>query len=350
MAWIKKTIAWALALKPARVFRHFAERRGFLLAGGLSYQSLFAVFAAIWVGFAVFGLFLRSNLALSAAFFDTIAQSVPGLLDWRGADGVIDPDQLMQAEILGWTGAIAAVGLLFTALGWLASTREAIRALFDLPGEQLNFFLLKLKDLGLALGFGAALIVSAALSVFSTQALGVTIGWLGLREDSILATVTGRALGLGLMLLLDTVTVGMLYRVLSGLTIPIRRLLVGSVLVAVALGILKVLGGALLGGASRNPLLASFAIIIGLLIWFNLVCATILVGASWIAVGMADAGIAADPAVAAARREADRLALAEREAEEAALAAQQRGWFGRLIGRIRPGRSRDRASRDGGDQ
>lgn len=350
MSSIRKAIAWALALKPARVFRHFSERRGFLLAGGLSYQSLFAVFAAIWVGFAVFGLFLRSNLALSAAFFDTIAQSVPGLLAWRGADGIIDPDQLMQAEILGWTGAIAAVGLLFTALGWLSSTRDAVRALFDLPGEQLNFFLLKLKDLGLALGFGVALIVSAVLSVFSTQALGVTFDWLGIGEDSILATMSGRAIGLGLMLVLDTVVVGMLYRVLSGLTIPIRRLLVGSVLVAIALGVLKVLGGALLGGASRNPLLASFAIIIGLLIWFNLVCATILIGASWIAVGMADAGIAADPAVAAARREADLLALAAREAEEAALAAQQRGWFGRLIGRIRPGRSRERAKSDGGDQ
>jgi membrane protein len=256
----------------------------------------------------------------------------------------------MQAEILGWTGAIAAGGLLFTALGWLSSTREAVRALFDLPGERLNFFLLKLKDLGLALGFGAALIVSAALSVFSTQALGVTLDWVGIREGSILAAVTGQVIGLGLMLLLDTVVVAMLYRVLSGLTIPIRRLLVGSVLVAVALGILKVLGGALLGGASRNPLLASFAIIIGLLIWFNLVCATILLGASWIAVGMADAGIAADPAIAAARREADRIALAEREAEEAALAAQQRRWFTRLIGRLRPGRSRERTRGDGGDR
>ncbi len=342
MSWIKKAIDWALALRPVRVFLHFADRRGILLAGGLSYQALFAVFAAIWVGFAVFGLFLRSNLALSDAFFDTIARSVPGLLAWRGRDGIVDPDQLMQAEILGWTGAIAAAGLLFTALGWLASTREAVRALFDLPGERLNFFLLKLKDLGLALGFGAALIVSSALSVVSTQALGATLGWFGIQEESVVAIVTGRVVGLGLMLVLDTVVVGMLYRVLSGLTIPIRRLLVGSVLVAVALGVLKVLGGALLGGASRNPLLASFAIIIGLLIWFNLVCATILLGASWIAVGMTDAGIAADPKVAAERREAERLEREKKEAELAAIAARQRGWFSRLL--------RRRANRDGGPQ
>ncbi len=350
VAWIRKTIAWALTLRPVRVFRHFTERRGFLLAGGLSYQSLFAAFAAIWVGFAVFGLVLRDNLALSSAFFDMIARSAPGLLSWRGEEGVIDPDMLVQAEILGWTGAIAAAGLVVTALGWLSSMRDAIRALFDLPGEQLNFFLLKLRDFGLALGFGAVLLVSSALSVFSTQALGVTLGWLGIPEDSILATLTGRMLGLGLMLLLDSVTVAVLYRVLSGLTIPIRRLIVGTVLVAVVLGVLKVLGGTLLGGASRNPLLASFAIIIGLLIWFNLVCGTILLGASWIAVGMADAGLAADPAVAEARRRQEQAALAAREAEEAALAARQKGWFGRLLSRIRSDRSRSPAERDGGAQ
>ncbi len=320
------------------MFQHYADRRGFLLAGGLSYQALFAVFAAIWVGFAAFGLVLKSNPSLGGAFFDTIARSVPGLLAWRGAEGIIDPDQLMQAEILGWTGAIAAAGLLLTALGWLSSTRDAVRALFDLPGERLNFLLLKLKDLGLALGFGAALLVSSALSVFSTQALDVALGWLDIREGSVIAGVTGRIAGLALMLLLDTVVLGMLYRVLSGLTIPLRRLVVGSVLGAVALGTLKVLGGALLGGAGRNPLLASFAIVIGLLIWFNLVCSAILLGASWIAVGMADAGLAADPKVAAARREAERLALAEQEAQRAALAARQRGWLSRLL---RRGGSRD---------
>ena len=42
---------------------------------------------------------------------------------------------------------------------------------------------------------------------------------------------------------------------------------------------LKLLGTALLGGGTNNPLLASFAVIIGLLIWFNLVCQVILLGA-----------------------------------------------------------------------
>jgi membrane protein len=328
---IKELIEWVSALRPVRVFIHFTDYRGFLLAAGLSFQSIFAVFAGIWVGFATAGLILKNNQYLSDAFFTTLSRSVPGLLTWEGTKGVIEPDQLMQVEILSWTGALAAVGLLFTAVGWLSSARDAVRALFNLPGERLNFLLLKLKDFGLMIGFGVALIVSSALLVFSTQALDQALGWLGLRGDSVLSSTLGRIVGLLLMLLLDTVVLGVLYRVLSGLKIPLRRLIVGSLLGAIALGVLKVLGGALLGGAGRNPLLASFALIIGLLIWFNLICVVILLGASWIAVGMADAGIAADPKIAAERREQERLEREKADAQRARIAAEQRSWFAKLL-------------------
>lgn len=328
--WIARAIAWIMALKPVRVWLHFTERRGLLLAGGLSYQSLFAVFAGIWVGFATGGLVLQANPQLADAFFTLLATSVPGLIAWQGAEGVIQPEQLLQLKVLGITGAIAAGALAFTALGWLSSARDAVRALFDLPGQKLNFFLLKLKDLGLGLGFGAVLLVSAALSVFSTQATGAVLDWVGIRSDSLIANAVGSAAGLLIMLALDTGVLAALFRVLSGLVIPLRRLLFGSLLGGIGLGVLKVLGSLLLGGASRNPLLASFAILIGLLIWFNLVCTVILVTSSWIAVGMADDGLVADPVVAA-QREAEEQRERERIARELERERERRGnWFTRL--------------------
>jgi uncharacterized BrkB/YihY/UPF0761 family membrane protein len=48
-----------------------------------------------------------------------------------------------------------------------------------------------------------------------------------------------------------------------------------------------------IGGAGSNPLLAGFALIVGLLIWFNLVARIYLLAVAWIAIGMDDAGIAA---------------------------------------------------------
>jgi membrane protein len=301
-------IARVQQFKPVRVFTHYTLHRGALLAGGLSYQAIFAIFAAIWVAFSVAGLFLQSNVDLQQSLFRVLSSSVPGLIEDESGDGAIDPDVLLDTGALSWTGAIALGGLLFTALGWLASGRDAIRILFGLGPLPVNLFLQKAKDLGLALAFGATVLVSAVLSLFSTAALSTVLGWMGIGSDSLFAIVVARAVGLVIVLAIDTLVLAAFFRFVAGIIIPRRRLLAGALIGGVALGILKALGSSLLGGASNNPLLASFAVIIGLLIWFNLICQVILLSATWIAVGMIDAGIPLDPVAEAARL--------EREAEE----------------------------------
>lgn len=287
---IQRIVAWVQRLKPVRVFARYTAQRGPILANGLSYQAIFAVFAAIWVTFSIAGSVIAGNPVLLDGLVRFLNDNVPGLID-DGDGGAIDRDLLSQAGILGWTGAIAAVGLLATALGWLASGRDAVRTVFGLPGASTNFLLLKLKDLGLAIGFGIAILASAALSVASTSALGAVFSALGIDERSLPAVLTARGVGLLLVLIVDTIVLGTFFRVVSGIRIPFRMLAQGTILGAVALGVLKALGSALLGGATSNPLLAGFAVIVGLLIWFNLVCQVILISASWIAVTASDAGV-----------------------------------------------------------
>ncbi|TDX80513.1 membrane protein [Rathayibacter sp. PhB151] len=277
--------------RPVRVMLHYSESGGPLFASGLAFQALFAIFAALFVFFAVFGFVLRDNAALRDSLLQLLTSSVPGLIG--GKNALVSIDTLLNSTILGWTGVIAAAGLLWTALNFLGSLRQAVRILFSLPGPTVLFVLLKLKDAGLALVFGAVLIVSAALSVFSTSFVDVAFDVLGIGSDSTLGRVTGTVVGLLIMLALDTATLAGSFRILSGIPIPWKNLWVGALMGGIALGALKVLGTQLLGGASRNPLLASFAVLIGLLIWFNLVCQVILIVASWISVGMSDAGISA---------------------------------------------------------
>jgi membrane protein len=274
-------------LKVARVVAHYFARNGPLLSAGLSYQAIFAVFAAVWVLFAAAGFVIRGNPALLAAIVSALSHAVPGLID-TGAGGAISVDSLLQVGVLGVTGAIAAVGLIFTALGWLASGRDAVRSMFKLSTPPVNFFLLKARDLGLATGFGLVMILSAGLGVLSTTALGAVLTGLGISPDSEFATILARVVGLGLALALDTVVVATFYRVVSAIRIPLSILWQGALGAAVGLGVLKTLGASLLAGASRNPLLASFAAIIGLLIWFNLVCQLILLGAAWVSVTATD--------------------------------------------------------------
>jgi len=315
---IPAIIAKVMKLKPVRVFQHYSTSGGPLMASGLANQGLFATFAGLWVGFSIIGLVIAGNPELRESLVSTIANAVPGLIKSGGTDGAIDPDDLLSAGILNWTGAIALVGLLFTSIGFLASAREAVRRIFVIAPDSTNFVLLKLKDLGLAIGFGVALIISTVLSTISTSALSWVLAVTGIGAESTVGTIGGRIVGLLVVLVIDTAVLAALYRVLAGIPIPLRRLLGGALIGGVGLGALKLLGGLLLGGASNNPLIASFAIIAGLLIFLNLVCQVILVAASWISVGMDDAGIAADPVAAEKdRAERERIAELERLAAEA---------------------------------
>jgi membrane protein len=282
------------------VFTHFTSVGGSILAGGMSYQAIFAIFAALWVGFSIAGLFLTSNPQLLNALYALINRSVPGLI---GADGVIDPESLANAGVFTWTGALALGGLLITVLGWLSTTAQAVRTIFGMPQPSTFFLLVKLRELGLGLLFGLLLVASALLSLATTAALGLLFGLFSIPQDSLWYLTAARLIGLAAALLIDAVTLAGLFRVLSRVRIPLRRLVAGALLGAGGLGLLKLLGGALLGGASKNPLLATFAVIIGLLIWFNLISTVMLLAASWIAVGMNDAGI--EPHTLSADEEAE---------------------------------------------
>ncbi|TFD81999.1 YihY/virulence factor BrkB family protein [Cryobacterium fucosi] len=305
--------------RSVRSVAHFAQTGGAILAGGMTYQAVFAIFAAIWVGFSIAGLVLGSNEQLMSSLIEIINQSVPGLI---GTDGVIEPEQLDGAGVLTWTGAVALVGLLWTTLGWLSTTTQAVRTIFRMPRDGTVFVLAKLRELGLGILFGVALIVSALISLASTEALGAVLGLLGISRDSFWFNAGARTIGLLVVLLIDTATLATLFRVLSRVYIPHRKLILGSALGGVALGTLKVLGGTLLGSTGSNPLLATFAVIIGLLIWFNLMNTVILLTASWISVGMDDAGI--PPVPVDSKRAALEQAEREREARRIAALAELR--------------------------
>jgi membrane protein len=280
-----------LRSRPVRVFQHYNQQGGPLLAAGMSYNAVFATFAALWVTFSVAGFIISGNPVLRDGLVSGINSTVPGLI---GKNGVIDEDDLLSAGALSWTGAIALVGLLLTALGFLASMRDAIRRIFDLPSDTTFFLLQKLRDLGLAIGFGILILVSAGLTFLTNGILQTVFNFLGIDTDSLFATVVGTILGNLLVLLVDFVTVAAAFRILSAVPIPLRRLAAGALIGAIGIDILKgafTLG--LIGGVGNNPLLAGFAVIIGLLIFYNFFCQVLLLAASWIEVGMNDAGIEA---------------------------------------------------------
>ncbi|GAB3397561.1 hypothetical protein GCM10027515_01860 [Schumannella luteola] len=313
MDGIKRLVAWVQQTRAVRVFQRYSSQRGPILASGLAYQALFAIFAAIWAGFSIAGLVISGDQVLREQLISTIGGVVPGLIKTSaGGAGAIDPDVLLAAPAFSLTLVISLVGLLVTALGFLASLRDGIRVIFELPALTGNPVLLKVRDLVVGLGFAVVLIASAGLSYFGTTGAETVLGWLGISSDSVIAFVITRIITIGVMFALDAFTLVALYRVLTGVRIPVERLRGGAIIGAAALGVLKVLfSAAIIGGVGSNPLLKSFAVILGLLIFFNFVCQVILIGAAWIVVGLDDKGIVADPVFLQKRIVEARILLAD---------------------------------------
>jgi membrane protein len=304
---------WVSNLKPYRVWIQFSHHDGNLRTAGMSYQSLFAIFAALWVGFSIAGYWLTSNKQLFGALVDIINDAVPGLIAAGGKKGVISQETLQSlGTTFGWTSIIALIGLLWTAVAWLYYTRQAVRAMFSLERDERNYVLQKITDLGLAVVFGVVLIVSASVSVLTTEAITFVLGLFGIGGGSFWENLLARVIGFAISVALNYFVLVSMYRVLSRVVIPWRFLVLGPLLGAIAISGLSVLGGLLIGGATRNPLLATFAVFVGLLLWFNMICRMILLAAAWIAVGMFDSGI--EPRRRTAEQIAYEKAMAERSA------------------------------------
>ena len=340
----------AIALFPVRVWRHFLARNGFLLSSGMSYQALFAIFAAVYVVFAVAGLWLTGDPDTLNAFVLLLNTYAPGLI---GEDGIISRDDLVEVassstSLFGWTGAVALGGLIWTAIAWITYARMAVRSIFGLPKDTRAYLLLKARDFLAGLAFGTILLVATVLSVVATAFFGWLLGLTGLSGESGWSSGLLQSGALLVVFVIDTIALAVLFRFLSGATMPWRRMWAGSLLGSAAISVLQFLGGFLITGTSANPLLATFAVFIGLLLWFRLTSIVILVAASWIAVE------AADNHETLRRVTPEQLVAEERERERRALvmAAQVRvreaqhelaaaSWLGRFPARRRLARAEE---------
>lgn len=283
MAWVKRVMAVVLSTKPARAFFLYQESQGPKLADGVTYRVLFSAFAGVFLGFAIAGVWLAGNPDAMDALVAAVDSIVPGLV---GPDGLIDQSELVQPLGLGLAGIAASIGLAGTAIGAIGSLRAAMRRIGDRRDDPTFFLWLILRDLGLAIGFGLALVLAAALTVLSTAALSVVFDWLGIGTKSDLYDGTVRGISILLTFAIDTAVIAVMFRALSGLRPNARSLWSGAIIGGIGLTVLQVLSGLFVGGADKNPLLASFASIIALLLWLNFSAQVILLATAYIVVGI----------------------------------------------------------------
>ena len=284
-AVIERLIAWALERKPVRAALRYIESRGPSLADSITYRALFSIFAAVLLGFSVAWWWLSGNPQAWNALVSAVSAAIPGLF---GPDGILNPDDIPESvEMsagLSLAGLASLAALIGAALGAIGALRNALRVLAGQPGDDTAFYWVILRNIALAAGVAVAFVAAAALTFAGRLGVAQIAEFLGL--DSALASWGVRLVSLVVVFALDAALIAGIFWLLSGVKASPRSLWPGALLGGAALLVLQELSSLFVGGASTNPLLASFAALIALLLWVNLSAQVILFAACYIFTGV----------------------------------------------------------------
>ncbi|MFA5607522.1 MAG: YhjD/YihY/BrkB family envelope integrity protein [Leucobacter sp.] len=279
---VQRVISRALQLRIVRAILRYNERRGPMLADSITYRALFSVFAAVLLGFSVVALWMSGNPDVMAALTEALESVVPGI------GRIVDPTNIGAPIGFSVVGVFSLIGLVAAAISAVGSLRTAIRVLADEFSDDTLFLWVLLRNMLVAVGFGGLLGVAAAASVIGGAGIGAVNDWLGVSDGNIVARVLTRVFGIAIVLVIDTLAIALVFRVLSGVRPPARALWFGALIGGIGLTVLQELSGLFVRGATANPLLASFATLVALLIWFNLSSQVILVASSYIITATAE--------------------------------------------------------------
>ena len=219
------------------------------------------------------------SYALGPDAVDTVVEQVdayaPGLADQLELRDILSADRAA-----GLAGLLGLLGLLYSGLGWVDALREAVRAVWHHNVTEGNFLVKKLKDVVILLGLGATLLVSIGISAASGAFSGAALEAVGLDESPV-ATVVTYVLGIALGLLTSTAIFLFLFWRLPKVQSPFRRVLRGALLAGVLFEVLKRVGALYIERTTENPIYGIFAVVVGLLVWINIVSRMLLIVAAW---------------------------------------------------------------------
>ncbi|WP_426183796.1 YihY/virulence factor BrkB family protein [Microbacterium sp. TWP3-1-2b2] len=276
-------IAWALARRIVRAVLLYSERRGPMLADSITYRALFSVFAGLLLGFSIGAIVLAGNEEAWAAIITAVDSAVPGLV---GEGGIVeDPSSVNALEGFSIAGIVSLIALVGAALGAIGSLRIAVRTIAGAVLDDVFWLWVILRNLALAVAIGASFLAAAAVTFLARIGLGFVTDLLGLPSDSVAAEWGIRVVSLLVVFALDALLIFGVFRLLSGQRVGARTIWSGALLGGVGLLVLQELSSLFVGGASSNPLLASFASLLALLIWLNLSAQVILIACAYIVTG-----------------------------------------------------------------
>lgn len=257
-----------------RTVQRYQVQRGDRLAGAVTYFTFLSFFPIIALAFAVVGFFLTIRPDALQTLSAAIDTQLPGLAD------KLRLDQIAGARVQA--GVIGLLGLLYAGLGAVSALRDALREIWLSRKPKPGFVTAKLRDLVALVLIGLTLVVSVVVGGFATTASGTVARRLGLAGSAFEVGVV-RAVGILVALAADMLVFVIILGWLAKPAESRRTVLKGALLGAIGFAVLKQLAALLLAGTMGNPVYATVAVVVGLLVWINLATRLVLYVAAWTA-------------------------------------------------------------------
>ncbi|MFB6962058.1 YihY/virulence factor BrkB family protein [Streptomyces sp. NPDC056309] len=278
MDWLKKLPVvgpWVARLMTTHAWRSYERLdrvKWSRLAAAMTFISFVALFPLLTVAAAIGATTLSPQRQHTLQ--DKIAQQFPGL------GRQLDISALVQNA--GTVGLIAGAVLLLTGVNWVGQMRDCLRAVWELPDPEENPLMSKVKDAGVLIGLGGALLVTLAVSTVASAAVGYLSRHIGLAEQG-WGSLLLRIIAFAVAVLADFLVLLYVLTLLPGVEPPRHRLLVAALLGAVGFELLKLLLSGYIQGVAAKSMYGAFGVPVALLLWINFTSRLVLYCAAWTA-------------------------------------------------------------------
>ncbi|MEO5874510.1 MAG: YihY/virulence factor BrkB family protein [Streptosporangiaceae bacterium] len=271
----RRRATWSWLDHLGRAYARYRDQHGDQMAAALTFFAFLSFFPLLAVAYALLGYAAGRSEEFRQYLIDAINEALPGL-----------GKQLNVTEIAKASAGVGVIGLValgWAGLGWVGALRTSIRALWAQdPDGAGNFALVKLRDLLALLFLGLMLMGSVAATTVTSTATTSGLELIGLDEGPGVSQ-TIRLLAVAVGLFFNTMIYLVLFTRLSGTNAHWRHVFKGALMAAVGFETLKILAAVLVGHTTRNPVYAGFAVLVGLLVWMNLVSRMTFYAAAWTA-------------------------------------------------------------------
>lgn len=265
-----------------RVVKRYGAQNASIFSKGLAYSLLFAFFTGVWSAFSVLGVVFSRNSDFRNNFLSVLDSFVPGIAS--GSTSVLSAESLSGISTTFTITGLVTLGMFWWQItSWMGSLRSAVQTVIDEEAEKVSDSVTEITNPVRARLIDTAAVAMVAVLFILTTVAGGTSGGLvssvlrffGVLNDSLfIGFIIGLA-GFVAAFILNMALLLVLFRLVCQVK-RTKAVVAVSLLGAFALSVIQLLGGRLLSGASSNPLLAPFAAIIAVLIWFNIIAQVLM--------------------------------------------------------------------------